>query len=410
MTFDIMYSTFCILVLGVLSKAVSGSFSLGKDKRFIMKLFWIGVAVRIAIAVFLRYSGNVGYFGPDSITYEWRGWEIANYWRGTRSAVYSTVYSAGVTGVGTRVVYYYLHGVIYYIFGFRPILPQIVNCFVGAFLVFPIYDIGNRLFDRKTARLASRIVMFFPSLVMWSTVNVRDMFIPLICAVILLNVLLLKEKKSLGSLLRIVILLFIMLNVRGYMVHIILLSIMLGIFFPTRRRFFTASVLIFLFIITLRIAMPSSFQTQGITKVDEQLAVMQQVRQGRGVGGRTTVMEETDISTAEGAFNALPAALFYTVFAPFPWKLGSSLQNFTIPEMFLYYYLLFFAVRGMLLCYKKCLAKHSVLIAFILIGTILHALASNNIGTSYRMRAQILPFIFLYSAFSISLGKDLRRK
>lgn len=73
--------------------------------------------------------------------------------------------------------YYNLVAFLYIIFGPNILLPKIVNSLIGALLPFLAYDIGRWLFgDKRTGRFAFLFTAFLPPLVIYSAVNLKEIF------------------------------------------------------------------------------------------------------------------------------------------------------------------------------------------------------------------------------------------
>jgi len=105
-----------------------------------------------------------------------------------------------------------------------------------------------------------------------------------------------------------------------------------------------------------------------------------------------------DISTPTGALAFLPIGLFYFVFAPFPWMLGSIRQIVAMPEMLYWYTLMPAMVRGGRILLRKR-GRESLFLLLLLISlSVGYAIGQGNIGTMFRHRAQVLPIFLILAA------------
>ncbi len=93
----------------------------------------------------------------------------------------------------------------------------------------------------------------------------------------------------------------------------------------------------------------------------------------------------------------LPIGLAYALFAPFPWAIGRPLDVLPIPEMLLWYACLV-AASVVLARRRQHWRALSPLVMFILGTVTLLALAEGNVGTLYRHRAMVIPFVVVVAA------------
>src|SRR5205823_7524413 len=97
----------------------------------------------------------------------------------------------------------------------------------------------------------------------------------------------------------------------------------------------------------------------------------------------------------------LPFGLAFALFAPFPGS-GTRMQDLLpIPEMLLWYLLLIGA--GIALWrWRKRWRTLAPITLFIAGTVVIFALAEGNVGTLYRHRAMIIPFVALLAAPTIA--------
>ena len=105
----------------------------------------------------------------DSDYYSDRGAALAEYVRGSREpVVILRLNQYGWNG------YVDLIGFFYILFGFSPAAVKGINCLLGAGLGILIFFLAKKIFNRGVARRAAWGVAFFPSLLLWSTSNLKD--------------------------------------------------------------------------------------------------------------------------------------------------------------------------------------------------------------------------------------------
>src|SRR5213075_97140 len=77
-------------------------------------------------------------------------------------------------GGSTQVGYFALAGALYGTFGEYQFVPVLLNCVVGGLCAYPAYLLAARVSGRAAGRGAALLVTFFPSLVLWSALLIRD--------------------------------------------------------------------------------------------------------------------------------------------------------------------------------------------------------------------------------------------
>ncbi|MBI1952781.1 MAG: glycosyltransferase [Candidatus Omnitrophica bacterium] len=170
----------------------------GEGRRFVSTLFLVGFCLRAALSLGLdagswRVEGEKPrWTGPandwslgvvdktrmylkigDSDYYSQRGYALSQYAKGVREpVVIFRINQYGWNG------YVYAMGWFYTLFGYSPYAVKLINCFLGALLGPLVFLIARIAFNLTVARWSALAVAFFPSMLLWSVSNLKD--IPLI--------------------------------------------------------------------------------------------------------------------------------------------------------------------------------------------------------------------------------------
>src|SRR5262249_27080081 len=99
-----------------------------------------------------------------------------------------------------RLGYYLFVSMQYYFLGMSALTPRMVNSLGGALMVVYAYRLGTAAFGREEGRLAAGWVACFPSPVLWSALNLRDIWLALTLAMVVFHAQRLRERFSLVSL------------------------------------------------------------------------------------------------------------------------------------------------------------------------------------------------------------------
>jgi hypothetical protein len=105
-------------------------------------------------------------------------------------------------------------------------------------------------------------------------------------------------------------------------------------------------------------------------------------------------------------WGALIPKLLYTLLAPFPWTEGSTALQLAKIETIIWYFMLYWAVRGALQLWRYDRKILLILLLFIVPGTIAYATSMANIGLIFRQRIPIAMITSLLSALAWS-GKEM---
>lgn len=363
----------------------------------------------------------------------------------------------------------YLESAIFLVFGQRVLVALLLNAAFAAGVVMLVFDLARRLFDARAALVAAAIVAFYPSLVLWSSLNLKDSLVLLLISLCLWCVLRFQFGRHWLSLAGAFTLLVLMESLRSYIFAGLAIVIPIGVFLVlradagTRARWTGVAAAGSLALLALN---PAGFGPGGL------LAALESTRQGMAVGARTAFVSvplgasdsgtqtgtspswsaaaelpptpaRVDLSCLEGGvaqggppaqrgptlgrpdedpttgiqllpasgtyesdellprtLSYLPTGIVYALFAPFPWAATRSADLLTAPEMLLWYGLLaampftFWRARSLWRLWLPTLLFAS--------GTlIVFALSEGNVGTLYRHRSMVIPFVVVLASPAI---------
>lgn len=147
-----------------------------EDRATVGAVIALSFALHVAVAVIL-YTGSValgrgGFITGDDGAYFNLASHFVQYLQGNAQPPWVPPSWGGEAYLfGTWV---YLESAIFFITGPEVLVPILLN---GAFAVVTtllVVDLAQRLFDRRAAYVALVLVAFYPSLVLWSSLNLKD--------------------------------------------------------------------------------------------------------------------------------------------------------------------------------------------------------------------------------------------
>ena len=366
--------------------------------EFLRNIMLLGVGARLF--AFAVIHGTVGpyVFAPDAVTYESWGNSLLAYFRGDAGfpdRLKDTL----------QLAYPAMNAALFAVFGPAKAAPAIANIFFSCWTAVPIYHLVLVVVRRNegVARWAAILTVMFPSMILWSVLNVREAPAILTIAITLYFFARAQQKFGLKEISGVVAGLAVLTLFREYLTSLVAAGGVAGLLMGRGRSPKRMLVLGSIFLLTLTLAAQSF--GMGSTLTGEPTEVLQDAQQMRinfQLGAGSAYGSGADVATVGGAIAFLPIGLLYFLFAPFPWAIRSILQAITLPEMLVWYALIPFAWRGVRLAFRHDLRAYTTLISIFVVVTFSYALVESNIGTAYRHRAQVLPIAFVFCAVGIS--------
>lgn len=364
------------------------------------KLVWIAFLLRATVAVALYAADLESVFAPDHETYHFFSAWLARYWSGETVA-----YPWKLLEDGPKA-YYYIVATLYSVFGDLELVPKLVNAVVGALSIRLVHDLTLSIAESPAVALrAARFATFFPSLVLWSAVNIRDCWVLLLILLICRHAMALQERLSLASLVLLVGSVALVIQFRDYIFFAVTAPAVVSFLVRNRAHLVRNAIVGMVLASVIIYADRAAGSNRSLRSLD--LETLHEIRQGTAIGG-SRFEPTADISTPAKAALFLPKGLAFFLLAPFPWTVGNLRQMLTVPEMLFFYTLLPAVAQGVVALVRHRLAS-SMMVLLITGGlTLGYALGEANAGTAYRHRAQVLPFYLMFASVGIERRRQRR--
>ncbi|MBA2370197.1 MAG: glycosyltransferase family 39 protein, partial [Chloroflexi bacterium] len=145
-------------------------------RRPVAAIVGLSFAMHVAAATVIYFgslaAGRGGFVTGDDASYANLSWAFARYLAGDPQPPYVPPAWAGDEYLfGTWV---YLESAIFFVFGPRVLLPLLLNAALSSGLVLLLFDLCRRLFGSTAALVAAAVIAFYPSLMLWSSLNLKD--------------------------------------------------------------------------------------------------------------------------------------------------------------------------------------------------------------------------------------------
>lgn len=359
------------------------------------EIFLLAVTLRwiiSAIAFLVISEKNPGFIAPDEIFYDSTAFYFAEYLAGHVPNPYPDNFPGGVI---------WTSGVIYYLFGFVPMVPRFLNGIIGAWGAVLAGLIGWRLLDEAVGRRAAFLAAVTPSLIVWATVNTKDASTLLGGEVALFAFLLLRDRFSVRSLALFAGGLLFVAAHRPYEIVFIGVAAVAGFAFTqqgnTARNILVGVALTAVVAVLVRVTGATEISTQqGELGTMDTIAML---REGYASGAGSAVNTKlVDTSTPTGLMLWAPIGLFYFYFAPIPFT-GTSLASMaTSPEMICLYLLMPAVIRGARQTLRDRFRATMPLLVYLFASSVGWSLVITNVGSLYRYRSQVLFVLLIFMA------------
>jgi len=449
-------------------------------------LVFLALTLRYAVAITVHDGslavGKGGFITGDDANYADFSWTLAQIFRGE---TVTFDYEGYLYLLGTFV---YLETAIFALVGPNVVVVELLNAAIGAGFVALVCDLCRRLFDDERASLiGGAVVAFYPSLVLWTSLNLKDSLALFLIGAILWLILIFTRKPVVWVVLAMYVPLFLMESLRFYIFLGLAIVIPVGVFLASdhrsrMHRVVTSAIAVALSVLLLltqgagsdalsaslllrleseRAAMAVGARTgfgHAVVLIDKgatyvipipsanptppgqtpRVVVVQpgsRIVVGSAIPGRdaiplspgdvlivaasgaptgapqarplpiTASSGEVQVVEAEDALvvrtlEYLPFGLAFALFAPFPGSGTRAQDLLPIPEMLLWYVLMVAACIA-LWRWRLRWRLLAPLVLFIGGTVVILALAEGNVGTLYRHRAMIMPFVAVLAAPTI---------
>lgn len=376
-----------------------------ETQDFLTNVFLAALMVRVLLAaVIFGFELQIS-FGPDALTYDAYGNDLANYWRGNTPMIRETDFTTSGWGMS------YFVGAIYFLIGQNPFAGQLISCIFGAIIPAVTFLCSQEIFrNNRVARYTALFVAFFPAMIIWTSQLLKEGFIIFFLVLSLLAALHLQRRFSYAWTIYLLIALLGLSGLRFYIFFIVVIAIgggfILGVKTSTgslMSRFAVCTVL------GLAFAYFGIWQmSQAQTDKYGSLETIQISRTYAAESANSGFVEDENVTTTSGLLAALPSGLITLFLAPFPWQVTSLTQALTMPEMILWWCMLPFMIGGMIYTIRNRFRESATILFFTLILSISYAVYQGNLGTLYRQRVQIQVFLLVFAAVGFVLSLEKR--
>lgn len=401
-----------------------------EERRFLLRLFFIAFGTRILVTLLLMsaavLAGHVlSYYPrldvPDYATPSWlddsgyytlRAQYTSMYWLGkplssfTMTGLVHNLY--GITGM-VKILAVYFN-----VFGYGPVSSHFINCFLGSITAVVAYYIAREIFNRKSARITAWFVVFFPSSLLWSTTNLKE------TGFVLFVYLMLYSAIRLAKTARWRYAFFVGFSILGQSffrsgykeIPYICIAVIVTYFVFLFIVRMDARGMVFVVLLICAFTLFAGYSIRGrINNLSQRVAEQAIVRHAgmlsetdeEGKAYRLLSQEQLSrrsISPVE-LVNMITLGFLNFMLQPLPWQSESLSMFFSVPQMLLWYVLLFFFVIGIFVSLRYRIKESAVLLVYFIFISLILGATGGNIGTTFRFRDVIAPIVIIFAVAGI---------
>lgn len=299
-------------------------------------------------------------------------------------------------------------GLMYLVFGPHPFVLQLFNITVGTLTIIPLFLMIRQITsDVRIQRFYAVLVAFFPSMIYWSTLMLKDPVSTMAIALITYGVFTLRLRMQWTALLLLAVGLGILIGTRSYL-FFILIMVMPAAFllYPAGRsmipwRALVMPVLIGVMPMLIGFGYFASGAFQQSVFFD--LDYINHVRVQMGDHGGSAIFNADGVHIwGDNLLSDVWAALVTvaTVFVPVnPFELGGIRQFMALPFVVIMVYLAMPLFSGCLAMWR---ARRVAMPIIVLTGSVLavYVGGTTNAGALFRWTTQIMPYFLMAIALA----------
>jgi hypothetical protein len=273
------------------------------------------------------------------------------------------------------------------------------------------YRIARSLASDWVALRAGWWTCLFPVMIIWSAQTIKEPFVIQLEVMALYGCIQLRISKFAPRHILLCVVCVVMLaSMRFYAAYLTGLVILITLLLPPLlRRKFTVRAAIG--VVAIAIPLLSSVGALNrYTKLagEWDLQRVDQFRQGMAKSADSGVESNFDTQTTRGLGSMTLFGGVHILLAPFPWQVmaGSARMVLTAPEMVVWWFMFFALVLpGLRYTIRHRFGGFMPLLLFILLLSVIYSLTFGNLGTAYRQRAQLMPYLLIFAALSLEQWK-----
>jgi 4-amino-4-deoxy-L-arabinose transferase-like glycosyltransferase len=378
--------------------------------RFQIWIYLGTLSVRLIVSGAIYHSGHVSYFAGDSWTYDFFGYALSRAWSGELQHPNWLLSHTGQLGMNGM---YYWVAAIYTVFGRSEVLASAIQSAITSLIPVLAYKITLLVYESiRAARCAALLTAFLPSMVIWSSLLLKDAPVAFLACLTVYCSLKVQIQLKLQYLVPGFLALLLIFPLRGYVFYFLLLAMIGTLLISHFGR--SANLGVFLARIGVLVAILAALFALDFDRIAKQqlntnlLEMVQRSRMDLARTAQSGFDRNSDVSRLSSAIAYLPKGIAFLLFSPFPWQAGSPRAMLALPETLLWYGLFPFCLAGMFHTARHHLREALIIFLFVIQLTCFYGIFIGNVGTAHRQRTQVSVFYLIFTAVGFTSWRNRR--
>lgn len=374
-----------------LPKAQQHTIQIESDAPLYSGLGWaIGLALLLRVIVVLAINSTSAWisFAPDADYWEGSGTALLAHW--SDSAVPLDVW---FNKDAQWPFYSIFNGVVVAVFGSARYPASFINAGISVLAAYVFGAISQRVYGRDAGRRTFLMSLFFPSVVLWSCMNIREAWSILVIGLVLLFAHRLRSRFSPADAAMLLSAIAAMFFIRSYLVPLLTAGVALS-YLVVRMRQVPYAIAMLVILLAFGLTVGPDLGLDPAILSSDSLEAVDDMRRNLAFGG-SAYGGGADTRTLAGSLAYLPEGVTRFVLGPFPWAVHSWRQVLTVPESLVWYWVVALTIWRLGGTLRTKLVRVAPTFFVLVLVTCAYGLVSGNEGTAYRHRAQIMVLFFV---------------
>ena len=313
--------------------------------------------------------------------------------------------------------------IFYTIFGESKLMARSLSVALGTVSVYLVYYICLKLWDYRSAEKAAWITTFFPTLILYSSLTLREPYIVFFLLTIIVSMIKLFQKNSFISFFYLVFGSYILMLLHGPLIFgslIILFFFFLNSFREQLVKIFELKIIRSFFIITIpsliiliiyfdsNLKIPYLGNFQELLNFDQHNQKINNYFKGSLTYPSWLIMSDTKELFFKGIIK-----IFYFLFGPFVWSMQEPKHIFGLFDGMLYILFIFYLIKNWYFIWRNPFTR--ILLIILASYIIIYGIGVGNFGTAIRHRSKFIVILIILGApminkFVFSFNKKIYKR
>jgi len=289
-------------------------------------------------------------------------------------------------------------GIIYLFLGRNAIMAQSISILFGVACVFIGWLLAKKIWDNNTAKKVALFIALFPSLISYSVLTMREVYISFFLLIAMLGIVNWSSKQDLKSIILIIFGFYVASKFHG--ASIFGLFVFFGVIFFNsilttlkllKKKLIDFKIIIFLIfsfiILSLYLFDIIKFSYVGSFEYASNLSNLK-VEINTRLKGNAAYPDWLKLNSPYELLYEIPIRVFYFLLSPFIWDVKSPAHLIGLLDSLLYFILIFLIIKNIKSIWKKPALKLILLI--LIIYFIIFSVGVSNFGSGIRHRSKFV--------------------